>query len=103
MKDSFMASADTQALTIPVKTAAELGLTGIDFPSDFVARFMAMDASGCWYAFDVQPTYEHDEWKASGGKWFEIGDDEKDGVVRTPAFARGVAAQDALFEIALAR
>lgn len=101
MKDSVMASADTQTGNVPVKTAAELGLTGIDFPSDFTARFMAMDASGCWYAFDARPTYEYEEWKLSGGKWFEIGCDEKDGATRTPAFARGMSASDALFEVAL--
>lgn len=98
-----MASEDTQIGNIPVKTAAELGLSGIEFPGDFVARFMAMDASGCWYAFDARPTYEYEEWKLSSGKWFEIGSDEKDGATRTPAFARGMAAQDALFEVAVAR
>lgn len=98
-----MAPADTQALDIPVKTAAELGLMEIDFPGDFIARFMAMDTSGCWYAFDTRPTFEYEEWKVSGGKWFEIGNDEKDGAMRTPAFARGMAAQDALFEIAPAQ
>ncbi len=103
MKDSVMASEDIQTGTIPVKTAAELGLTGIDFPSDFTARFMAMDASGCWYAFDARPTYEYEEWKLSGGKWFEIGSDDKDGATRTPAFAQGMDASDALFEVALAQ
>ncbi len=100
-----MAPADTQAITLntPVKTAAELGLTGIEFPGDFVARFMAMDASGCWYAFDARPVFEYEEWKVSGGKWYEIGNDDKDGTVRTPGFARGMAAQDALFEIASAQ
>lgn len=102
MKDSFMATADTQ-LDIPVKTAAELGLSEVEFPSGFAARYMAMDASGCWYAFEAQPTYEYEEWKAGTGKWFEIGDDDKNGAIRTPAFARGMAAQDTLFEIASAR
>jgi hypothetical protein len=92
--------AENQLASIIVKTPAELGIAQVPLPSNFVARYMAMDAGGCWYLFDSHPIYDCGEWTIRGGHWVELGIDGIDGGVRTPECAKGLSARDSLFEIA---
>lgn len=82
-----------------VRTSIELGINEIPFPPHFIARYMAMDASGCWYVFDTQPIYDSGEWVIRNGHWYEIGIDGVDGDLGMPEFAKGLPAKDTLFEI----
>lgn len=97
-----MTLVENKPATQPVKTLAELGIAQVQLPANFVARYMAMDASGCWYIFDSRPVYDCGEWTICGGHWVELGIDGIDGGVRTPECAKGLSARDSLFEITTA-
>lgn len=94
-----MSATENQLAKRSVRTPVELGINEVPFPPNFVARYMAMDASGCWYVFDTQPVYDSGEWVIRSGHWSEIGIDGVDGDLATPEFAKGLHAKDTLFEI----
>jgi hypothetical protein len=91
-----MFATDSPVAIASVRSAVDLGINDVPFPPNFVARYVAMDAGGCWHAFDTCPTYDAGEWTAQGGKWHELG---IHGVEITSACARGLTPRDCLFEI----
>ncbi|WP_151638079.1 hypothetical protein [Noviherbaspirillum aerium] len=94
-----MSATENQLAKTSVATFAELGISEIMFPKDFTARYVAMDASGCWYVFDGHPTYESGEWRIRNGYWMELRINGIDGGLHLPECATGVSAEDSLIEI----
>lgn len=94
-----MSATETQLAKTSIRTPVELGINEVPFPPTFVARYMAMDASECWYVFDTRPTYDSGEWVIRSGHWYEIGIDGVDGNLGMPEFAKGLPAKDTLFTI----
>jgi hypothetical protein len=96
--ESASVSTSVSASNRPM-TLTQLGLDDVTFPESFTPRYLTLDPSGCWYVFDTKPTFEHDEWTVTNGKWHEIAGDQIDRNY-SPAFARGLSPGEAIFEIA---
>jgi len=84
------------------KTASELMIDDVEFPIGFEPRYVAMDESTCWHAFQEKPVYRRDagEWRSTTLSSYELGIDDTESQEFTPAFARGLPPEDSLFEVA---
>lgn len=85
--------------TITLDRLADLGINLVELPANFVVRYMAMDAGGCWYLFDSLPIYDSGEWTIRSGHWHELGVEALDGGVQIPECGKGRAPRDSLIKI----
>lgn len=83
------------------KTAMELMIDDVEFPFGFEPRYVAMDQSTCWHAFQERPSYRGDtgEWRSPTLLYYELGIDGTESLDSTPAFARGLSPELSLFEV----